>query len=165
MNVASAISAAPQAPALMTARNGKSVDEVAGTGTPSSAEQDRSLFQRFPVIAFSYEADASRLVMLYRDPDTGKTIEQIPSEAALKQYKEQQTKDRRKELGELRLLIGAGDGADTGRFGSTTGAPSGVGSGRFADGTDVPDAARVPAGVAGSSGSGAAGKSGVNLLV
>lgn len=164
MNVASAISAAPSAPAFMTARNGQTVDEGAGSGTPSAAEQDRSVFQRFPVIAFSYEADASRLVMLYRDPETGKTIEQIPSEAALKQYKEQQASDRRKELSELRLLVG-GSGADSGdRFapkvakaagGSTvTGATGGN------DGFPV-----SPVVAAGRTGAGGTSQSGVNLLV
>lgn len=167
MNVAFAISAAPLAPALMTARNGRPVDEAADTGTPSTADQDRSLFQRFPVIAFSYEADASRLVMLYRDPDTGKTIEQIPSEAALKQYKEQQTKDRRKELSELRLLVGGADTGEGERF-----APKAAGTSRGTStsttgtvGSETAFAAAAVAGASGRAGAGGGPQSGVNLLV
>lgn len=162
MNMAIAISAAPSASALMTARNGQSVDEGAPGGTPSVAEQDRSVFQRFPVIAFSYEADASRLVMLYRDPDTGTTIEQIPSEAALKQYKEQQAKERRKEIAEMRLLVGGSDPAVPGNSGAMSrGTPS-------AAGTSGADAVAVsPAVAAGTArtGGGGAPQSGVNLLV
>lgn len=164
MNVATAISAAPTAPAFMTARNGQSVDEAAVSGTPSAAEQDRSVFQRFPVIAFSYEADVSRLVMLYRDPESGKTVEQIPSEAALKQYKEQQAKDRRKELSELRLLVG-GSGADAGgRFAPKAGSGSGGSSVPAATG-GIERPTVSPAIAAGVTSAGGAPQSGVNLLV
>lgn len=164
MNVASAIVAAPSAPAFMTARNGQSVDEGAGSGIPPATEQERSVFQRFPVIAFSYEADASRLIMLYRDPESGKTIEQIPSEAALKQYKERQASDRRKELAELRLLVG-GSGADAGdrltsRAGKTVGEPTTPTNFGGNEGASV-----SPAVAAGGTGTGGAPQSGVNLLV
>lgn len=153
----------------MTARNGQPVDEAADTGIPSVAGQERSVFQRFPVIAFSYEADASRLVMLYRDPDTGKTIEQIPSEAALKQYKEQQTKDRRKELSELRLIVGGDDAGEGGRGARFSGVASGGDppGGKGPGGSDAPS---VPATITavsgfGRSGAGGGSLSGVNLLV
>jgi hypothetical protein len=99
MYVASAIAASPRMLPVMTARNGGDIDERAGARTPSKGEGEAPLVARYPMIAFSFNMDASRLVLLYRDPSTGQTVDQIPSETALKHYEEAQKKeDKRKKL-------------------------------------------------------------------
>ncbi|MBP2315855.1 hypothetical protein [Azospirillum soli] len=113
MNVALATSTASKPLAFMAARNGATVDEGADTRTPakagSAADKEAPLVGRYPNIAFSYDADAERLVMLFRDPADGSTVSQIPTEAALKQYKEA-LKERKAGRSSLALLVGADDG-------------------------------------------------------
>ncbi len=113
MNVALATSTASKPLAFMAARNGAAVDEGADTRTPakagSAADKEAPLVGRYPNIAFSYDADAERLVMLFRDPADGSTVSQIPTEAALKQYKEA-LKERKAGRSSLALLVGADDG-------------------------------------------------------
>ncbi|CAO3402111.1 hypothetical protein VH569_19485 [Azospirillum sp. 11R-A] len=117
MNVAVATSTVSRPFAFMTPRGSDAVDPGAGTRTPTSstvpqAEADTAgttepLVNRFPTVAFSYDTDASRLVMLYRDPANGKTVSQIPTEAALKQYKEAQQKEKDAERASLlKLTVG-----------------------------------------------------------
>ncbi|MFD1627016.1 hypothetical protein [Azospirillum griseum] len=95
MNVASATSTAPRSFSFMTARSGDAAEKGAEAPVLSQQDQADPLVNRFPTVAFAYDADASRLVMQYRDPANGKTVSQIPTESALKQYKEarQQEKD------------------------------------------------------------------------
>lgn len=90
----------------MTASNGKAVDEAAA-GTPPGGERDAPVFGRYPLIALNYNADASRLVLQYRDPETGKTVSQIPSETALRQYEAAQKE--RKRAQRLQLVVGGED--------------------------------------------------------
>ena len=91
MNVAIATSTGTTPSSFMTAHNGSTV--VAGPGTqipPNSYQAEEPLVNRFPLVAFKMDSDVERLVMLFRDPASGVTIDQIPSEAALRQYKEAQ---------------------------------------------------------------------------
>ncbi|CAO3432781.1 hypothetical protein [Azospirillum doebereinerae] len=103
MSVAPATSTALRPFSFVTAHGGETAVTGAGGRTPvpsSSSESSNDaadtepLVNRFPTIAFSYDVDASRLVMQYRDPANGKTVSQIPTETALKQYKEAQQQER-----------------------------------------------------------------------
>lgn len=135
MNVASATSTASRPFAFMTPRGSDAVDGGAGsrippttTGRTSGAEEAEPLVNRFPTIAYSYDTDASRLVMLYRDPANGKTVSQIPTEAALKQYKEAQQQEKNAERAALlKLTVGGGQGG-----GSQGGAENGGAGGKGA---------------------------------
>ncbi|WP_044551490.1 hypothetical protein [Azospirillum lipoferum] len=135
MNVASATSTVSRPFAFMTPRGSDAVDGGAGTRTPSPATRGDGghageadpLVNRFPTIAFSYDTDASRLVMLYRDPANGKTVSQIPTEAALKQYKEAQQQEKNAERASLLKLTVSG-GQAGGQAGGTQG--GGTESGR-----------------------------------
>ncbi|WP_159107364.1 hypothetical protein [Azospirillum sp. B506] len=135
----------------MTPRGSDAVESGAGTRIPVFADTGAAsqpvppqhpepdttggtdpLVNRFPTIAFSYDTDASRLVMLYRDPANGKTVSQIPTEAALKQYKEAQQKEKDAERASMLTLTvdgsgqGGGHSAAYGRAGN--GLSSGTGS-------------------------------------
>ena len=145
MNVASATSTVSRPFAFMTPRGSDAVDGGAGTRTPSPTTRGDSghageadpLVNRFPTIAFSYDTDASRLVMLYRDPANGKTVSQIPTEAALKQYKEAQQQEKNAERASLlKLTVGVGraDGQAGGRQGGGTESGRADGSGSAASG-------------------------------
>lgn len=94
MNVAPSTSTALRPFPVMTARNGETVEKGADSPIPSQQDTIDPLVNRYPTIAFSYDVDASRLVMQYRDPANGKTVSQIPTEAALKQYKEAQQQEK-----------------------------------------------------------------------
>ncbi|ALG73296.1 hypothetical protein VY88_24090 [Azospirillum thiophilum] len=106
----------------MTPRGSDAVETGAGARTPPATSRggtaDRGaeaagsepLVNRFPTIAFSYDTDASRLVMLYRDPANGKTVSQIPTEAALKQYKDAQQQEKEAERATLLKLTVDGNG-------------------------------------------------------
>lgn len=136
MNVAPATSTVSWPSPFMTAHGAENAARGAGARTPaqistSSRNLDggdaEPLVNRFPTIAFSYDVDASRLVMQYRDPANGKTVSQIPTEAALKQYKEaqQQEKDAARAA-HLEVTIGGGPGGktDPGASGRNGGSPS-----------------------------------------
>ncbi|WP_434623020.1 hypothetical protein [Azospirillum sp. B2RO_4] len=132
MNVAAATSTVSRPFAFMTPRGSDAVETGAGTRTPTTAapadpQPDTGgtdpLVNRFPTIAFSYDTDASRLVMLYRDPANGKTVSQIPTESALKQYKEAQQKEKNAERASLlKLTVGGGDGQGSGQAGGQSAA-------------------------------------------
>lgn len=115
MDVASATSTASRPFPLATARGGDTAVAEAGIPTPAASTDSEPLVNRFPSIAFSYDVDASRLVMLYRDPANGKTVSQIPTETALKQYKEAQQQERRAAA--LTVTVGGPDdtGGDAGK--------------------------------------------------
>lgn len=138
MNVAAATSAVSRPFAFMTPRGSDAVETGAGTRTPTAAtsadpQADGGgadpLVNRFPTIAFSYDTDASRLVMLYRDPANGKTVSQIPTEAALKQYKEAQQKEKDAERASLLKLTVGTEGLGSGQAGSQSAAYGRGGSG------------------------------------
>lgn len=150
MNVAAATSTVSRPFAFMTPRGSNAVDTGAGTRTPAaSAPADPQpdtgatdpLVNRFPTIAFSYDTDASRLVMLYRDPANGKTVSQIPTEAALKQYKEAQQKEKDTERASLLKLTVGGEGQGNGQAGGQSAA-----YGRGASGTPPVTGAGLSAG-------------------
>lgn len=151
MNVAAATSTVSRPLAFMTPRGSDAVETGAGTRTPTASapadpQQDGGgndpLVNRFPTIAFSYDTDASRLVMLYRDPANGKTVSQIPTEAALKQYKEAQQKEKNAERASLLKLTVGGDGQASGQGGNPSAAYGRGASGASpAAGTGVPAAA------------------------
>jgi hypothetical protein len=128
MNVGPSTSAASRPLPFMTARSGETVEKGAASPIPSSQDTTDPLVNRFPSIAFSYDVDASRLVMQYRDPANGKTVSQIPTETALKQYKEaqQQEKDAARAA-TFEVTVGGSDKKDqSGGAGSArSNAPSG----------------------------------------
>ncbi|MBP2294475.1 hypothetical protein [Azospirillum rugosum] len=124
MNVALATATAQAPLPVMAARNGIAVGKGADTGTPSAADaagdtsavkvdtgksgEDLPILGRYPRVAVRFDQDASRLVLLFRNPADGATVEQIPTEAALKQYREAQ-KDRKDGRSSLQLLVGGSD--------------------------------------------------------
>lgn len=132
MNVASAIAASSRVLPVMTARNVGDAEDGADTRIPSTdkgeSKGEGPLVARYPMIAFSFNADASRLVLLYRDPATGKTVDQIPSETVLKQYEEAQRKeDKRKKL---EVIVGGAEEGKTEARGASVASPGlGVASG------------------------------------
>lgn len=125
MSVAIATSQAFQAPVFMTARNGRTVDEGVDTtsvaSTASGSPSNLASGSRYPVIGFKYDQEASRLVLLYRNPDTGATVAQIPTEVALRQYEEQQQKDRKADQRQLLHIVE--DGGVSGTAKGTTAIP------------------------------------------
>jgi hypothetical protein len=106
MSVAIATSQVPAAPVFMTARNGNAVDDGAGEATVASSSSAVPVTNRYPVIAFSYDREASRLVLLYRDPTSGATVSQIPTEVALKQYEESARKEKQEQAKTLYVVGG-----------------------------------------------------------
>ncbi|WP_188051960.1 hypothetical protein [Azospirillum sp. Sh1] len=158
MNVAAATSTVSRPFAFMTPRGSNAVETGAGTRTPTSAvpadpQPDAGgtnpLVNRFPTIAFSYDTDASRLVMLYRDPANGKTVSQIPTEAALKQYKEAQQKEKNAERASLLKLTVGGDGQGSGQASGQAGSQSAA-YGRNASGASPVAGAGLSAGTGNS---------------
>lgn len=158
MNVASATSTASRPIAFMTPRGSDAVDGGAGTRIPATttgrntgAEEAEPLVNRFPTIAYSYDTDASRLVMLYRDPANGKTVSQIPTEAALKQYKEAQQQEKNAERAALlKLTVGGAQGGGSQGGGPENGRADGAGSAAYGRNAAAGAAASGP-GTAGSS--------------
>ncbi|MFP5515656.1 MAG: hypothetical protein ACLGJC_21540 [Alphaproteobacteria bacterium] len=146
MNVASATSTVSRPFAFMTPRGSDAVDGGAGSrippvaapsGAPSAgAGEADPLVNRFPTIAYSYDTDASRLVMLYRDPANGKTVSQIPTEAALKQYKEAQQQEKNAERAALlKLTVGGGRSGGSQGGGMENGRADGTGSAAYGRGS------------------------------
>lgn len=105
--------------------------------------KDDPLVNRYPRIGVSFNSEASRLIILFRDPATGKAIDQIPSEAALKQYMEAQQKEKAAASPRYDAVVGGAAGGNAaGRSGTagdataTDGTVGGTGtSGRSGDGT------------------------------
>ncbi|WP_353860751.1 hypothetical protein [Azospirillum formosense] len=129
----------------MTARNSDAVENAADAGTPSAKDpatgQSEPLTSgRYTKTAYRYDAEASRLVLLFRSPEDGATLDQIPTEAALRQYREAQ-KDRKSGKASLELLVGGSDGQDQ---------PNGAGqNGTSASGSNVHRWAAVPSATGG----------------
>lgn len=81
--------------------------------------KDDPLVNRYPRIGVSFNSEASRLIILFRDPATGKAIDQIPSEAALKQYMEAQQKEKAAATPRYDAVVGGtASGNATGRNGT-----------------------------------------------
>ncbi len=136
MNVALATATAQAPLPVMAARSGVVAEKGAGAGTPPAADasgdtsavkvdtgkssDDLPVLGRYPRVAVRFDQDASRLVLLFRDPADGATVEQIPTEAALKQYREAQ-KDRKDGRSSLQLLVGGADGGQARQPGQGTG--------------------------------------------
>ncbi|WP_448205583.1 hypothetical protein [Azospirillum sp. sgz302134] len=132
MNVALATTTAVKPLPIMTARGGATAERGADTGlapaadpaanpapvaatdpaanttASPTADKDAPIVGRYPKVAYRYDADASRLVLLFRNPADGATVDQIPTETALKQYKEA-LKDRKSGAPSLKLLVGGSD--------------------------------------------------------
>lgn len=191
MNVAIAAAAAPSATAFMTPRSGAAASEEAEgkvyAGSAAEDTRETAFGSRYPRIAFSFDSDSERLVMMYRDPDTGSALSQIPTEVALKQYKEAQDQEREKELRKLKLIVGgrdpsegegtnaatstrrafsvlAGPGGSPGALTSIGSAGAALAGAASAATAPSPTAAGVAAPASGAS-VGAKASSGVNLLV
>ncbi|HYF86411.1 hypothetical protein [Azospirillum sp.] len=162
MNVASATSTVSRPFAFMTPRGSDAVDGGAGARIPATtsgptaeAREAEPLVNRFPTIAFSYDTDASRLVMLYRDPANGKTVSQIPTEAALKQYKEAQQQEKNAERAALlKLTVGGAQGGGSQGGGAESGRAEGMASAAYGRGSAAGSAASGPGNAGNSIGSG-----------
>ncbi|KAA0575001.1 hypothetical protein FZ029_16700 [Azospirillum sp. Sh1] len=87
--------------------------------------------------------------MLYRDPANGKTVSQIPTEAALKQYKEAQQKEKNAERASLLKLTVGGDGQGSGQASGQAGSQSAA-YGRNASGASPVAGAGLSAGTGNS---------------
>jgi hypothetical protein len=144
MNVATATAAASQPRDFMAARSGATAVERAGTGTPST-DVAEPLTGRYPTIAFTYDPEASRLVMLYRDPANGKTETQIPTEAALKQYKEAQKAEKDAQREAFMMVVGGNRAGASGPSGSAgRSASTGAALSHNASPAPAPVASSVP---------------------
>jgi len=142
MNMAAAVSATSGAGAhfaISSPRGGftasTSTDQT--TDTPVRADSDTSgsdgkeaAYPRFVSPVLDYNQGAERMVMLFRNPTTGKTEDQIPSEAALKQYQEAAQRTRTQRNSEV---LAAGADGETTKFGSG-GTGTGVGAETRGDG-------------------------------
>lgn len=85
------------------------VETPSGTATPGAGEggKDDPLVNRYPRIGVSFNSEASRLIILFRDPTTGKAVDQIPSEVALKQYIDAQQKEKAAVTTRYDTVVGA----------------------------------------------------------
>lgn len=166
MDVALATGAVARPFTIMTARSSGIADEGPGATTPSADSKSDPLTNRYPMVAFSYDVDASRLVMLYRDPGNGKTVSQIPTETALKQYKEAQEQEKLVDrAASLKMTIGsAAAKASTGA--DTTGAKTASSPGSSSVANSAPSTTLAAAvAVAGVGGGTAVATSRVNLVI
>lgn len=139
MSLAAAVSAPSGPVAYLTYRPGMSacdnaepsVAAPAPEPAPASGAAEKNS-PRYVSLAFTYNQDAARLVMLYRSPSTGETVSQIPSEVALKRYEaagrpEVQPEHKSKEFGERdeekaglpQQTTGTGKGTAKGTAGGT----------------------------------------------
>ncbi|CAK0769240.1 putative S-type pyocin [Azospirillaceae bacterium] len=116
----------PVAPVpFLTNRLGAEAGVGASVMGPAADGEKASATANYLSIAFSYNPDANRLVMLYRDRVTGDTISQIPSEVALKYeaFSRHHPDDKKHAaLSNSVGLNGKVDNADNGL--KTNGAPS-----------------------------------------
>lgn len=131
MNMAAAVSATSGSSAgfaLASLRGGfptsSSSDQTTDGFTRADSANDsgkESAYPRFVSPVLEYNQGAERMVMLFRDPTTGKTEDQIPSEAALKQYREAVQRTRSQRNSESLAKVGdSGAGSDTAGSGSQT---------------------------------------------
>lgn len=100
-------------------------------------------YPRFVSPVLEYNQNAERMVMLFRDPASGKTTDQIPSEAALKQYQEAARRTRSQRNSDI-LNGGETDTSKPGSGSSGSGLSLGSGGAGSGTGTDLkPGTAKV----------------------
>lgn len=191
MNVASAYTVGNAPTAFMAARTSETERAGAETGSPTRFSEGQetvgALKARYPIVALSYDQDASQLVMLFRDPATGDAVAQIPSKVVVRQYREAQSEKERDERRKLELIVGGAEGGgpsigeklagDTAKSNATNGASasasasaSSSGSVSGATSSTIVSAAPVStvasaAPVSTSAPGGSGGASGLNLVV
>lgn len=114
MNVASAYTVGNAPTAFMATRTSEAERSGAETGTPTRFSEGQetvgALKARYPIVALSYDQDASRLVMLFRDPATGDAVAQIPSKVVVRQYREAQSEKDREERRKFEVIVGGAEG-------------------------------------------------------
>lgn len=88
MNVALATYPGTSSLGIMTSRGGRSVESGPEVDSASVSDRSRSSVFHYPVVGFSYDRETWRVIILFRDPDSGLTTSQIPSTAALERYKQ-----------------------------------------------------------------------------
>ncbi|HRQ81235.1 MAG TPA: hypothetical protein PKZ97_08955 [Azospirillaceae bacterium] len=186
MNVASAYTVGNAPTAFMATRTSEAERSGAETGTPTrfSAGQETvgALKARYPIVALSYDQDASRLVMLFRDPATGDAVAQIPSKVVVRQYREAQSEKDREERRKFEVIVGgaeegrgpsigeklAGDGGKSAAAGGAVAnpaSPAPSGGAFAAPAVSAAVSASSPAPVSSSAAVGSGGASGLNLVV
>lgn len=114
MNVASAYTVGNAPTAFMATRTSEAERAGAETGSPTRFSEGQetvgALKARYPIVALSYDQDASRLVMLFRDPATGDAVAQIPSKVVVRQYREAQSEKDREERRKFEVIVGGAEG-------------------------------------------------------
>lgn len=145
MNVAPAISVGYSPTTFMTARPAETSELGAEARNPSAQNEETTasgLKARYPRVALSFNQDASRLVMLFRDPASGEAVAQIPSKVVVKQYQEAQLDKRREEQSKFQVIVGGADDkaaadANGGNAGQTVSGSAGQGVGAHVGGSGV----------------------------
>lgn len=114
MNVAPAYTVGNAPTAFMATRTSEAERAGAETGNPTRFSEGQetvgALKARYPIVALSYDQDASRLVMLFRDPATGDAVAQIPSKVVVRQYREAQSEKEREERRKFEVIVGGAEG-------------------------------------------------------
>eukprot|EP00906_Rhabdomonas_costata_P011865 RCo016874 len=178
MNLATANTVGNTPAAFVTTRNtgigvqgvgtqslSQSQDEFSSFGQDASDTKTLSPYiARYPTVAFTYNEDASRLIMLFRDPSTGQKVSQIPSEVVVKQYEEVQTAKRRSERPSFQVVVGDAtasktdgvNGTDNSAAAAAGGALTGVvAAGSATDGAGSSTGGSMSGGYAGTTSGGA----------
>lgn len=192
MNVAPAYTVGNAPTAFMATRTSEAGRAGAETGSPTRFSEGQetvgALKARYPIVALSYDQDASRLVMLFRDPATGDAVAQIPSKVVVRQYREAQSEKEREERRKFEVIVGGAEGGggpsigeklagDTAKSNAASGASTNASASTYASGavsgvtssatvsaapaSTVASSATVPTSAPGGSG----GASGLNLVV
>jgi hypothetical protein len=109
-----------QWPAIMTGNGGQSAVVSSGTDSALASNSNSATYSHAPVVGFTYDRQASRLLLLYRDPDDGKIVTQIPSRVAVQSYLATQSRPDSSATSQLNVAdIGTDSGSPS--TGSTTG--------------------------------------------
>jgi hypothetical protein len=111
MDVAGATMRVSQRPALMTINGGQSAVVSTATESADVPATKHTNYNHIPIVGFSYDREASRLILLYRDPSDGKVVTQIPTQVAVQSYQAMQGRASSSSGPQLRLIVG---GADSG---------------------------------------------------
>ena len=90
--------------------------------------EDQGAYPRYVSPVFEYNQDAERLVMMFRNPSTGKAEDQIPSEVALKQYQESARRSRKQRQDEFTGINPVAEKVKTAETGVPTGGDSSPGT-------------------------------------
>lgn len=182
MNVASAYTVGNSSTAFMAARTSDTERAGAEAGTPTGFSEGQetvgALKARYPIVALSYDQDASRLVMLFRDPATGDAVAQIPSKVVVRQYREAQSEKERDERRKFEVIVGGAEGGggpsigeklagDAGKSKAAGGSQASVSSPASSSAITSAQSVSAPvsAPVSSSASGGSGGASGLNLVV